>query len=601
MKGRKKLKKLLLLLLSLALVVSLFGCTRVDRDTLIVGSPEITGDFISGFGNSAYDVWVRDLIYAYSTYTITPSGEIILDTSVVKNLATETDDAGNKTYTFELQDDLKWNDGSAITAKDYVFYILWSASPEWVKAGATSSVGEALVGYSDYYGGKTDRFQGVNLIDDHKFSITISAEELPYFWEITYASYMPLPMAVWAPGATIDVNEDGAKIAGVNLEEATANIATNERFKPTVTCGPYNFVSFENNAVTVQINEQFKGTYDNKKPQIETIIIRVINQKTDVDQVINGEIDMVTGVIEGEKIEKAKADKKTEVNFYPRNGFGGVFMHCDFGPTVVKEVRHALAYLLDRDEIIANVLGGYGSVVNGHYGLAQWMYEDNKAAIDALPHFSRDIAKANEFLDKTEWKFEADGKTPFDPSKADEEGTYIRHNAKGEKLVINHFGTEENDVTDNVELQFKANTPLAGIEFTLTRGDFDALLKYYYYGFQQGKERRFHTFNLATDFGAAYDPYYSFHTKYKGTWMNSDQISDPELDTLMVKMRSLDPAEKEEFSKTWLEFQKCWAKVLPVIPLYSNQYYDVFSKHVHGLNTTPFVSWANIVCDIYKK
>ena len=26
---------------------------------------------------------------------------------------------------------------------------------------------------------------------------------------------------------------------------------------------------------------------------------------------INGEIDMVTGVIEGEKIEKAKADKKT--------------------------------------------------------------------------------------------------------------------------------------------------------------------------------------------------------------------------------------------------------------------------------------------------
>lgn len=597
------MKKLLLLLLSLALVVgSLAGCgEKVDKTTLIVGTFEISGNFVQGFGNNASDVDVRSLIYGYSTYVVTPGGEVVLDESVVKNLTTEKDAAGNKTYTFELHDDMKWNDGTPVTAQDYVFNILWCASPQWVEAGATSAVGEALIGYSDYYDGKTDRLKGVNLIDDHTFSVTLAADMLPYFWETSYAVAIPYPMAAWAPDATIDVNEKGAKIAGVDLTEATARIATEERFKPTVTCGPYKFVSFENNAVTVQKNEQFKGTYDGKKPQLEYVIIRSINQTTDVDQVINGEIDLVTGVIEGEKIEAAKASKTTDVNYYNRDGYGGFFIHCDFGPTKVKEVRHALGYLIDRDEVIANVLGGYGSVVNGHYGLAQWMYQENKAEIDALPHLNRDIAKANEFLDQTEWKFEADGKTPFDPAKANAEGTYIRHNAKKEKLIINHFGTEDNVVTDNVEIQFKANTPLAGIEFTLTRGDFDALLNNYYYGFQLGSDRRFHTFNLATGFGAAYDPYYDFHSSYLGTWYNSNQLSDAKLDELVVTMRALEPTQREEFSEKWVEFQKRFAELLPIIPLYSNQYYDVFSKHVHGLNTTPFVSFADIICDIYKK
>lgn len=599
------MKKLLLLLLSLALVLgSLVGCgPKVDTKTLIVGSPEISGNFMPGFGNNAYDVWVRNLILGYGTYVSTPAGEIILnDKTVVKDLNTEIDDAGNKTYTFIIYDDLKWNNGSAITAKDYVFYILWYASPQWVEAGASSTVGEGLIGYSPYYKGEVDRFKGVNLINDHSFSVTIDAAELPYFYEVVYASFQPMPMAVWAPGADIDVNEDGAQIVGVNLTDATSAIASGERFKPTITAGPYKFVSFENNAVTVQANEHFKGTFEGKKPQIETVIIRSINQSTDVDQVINGEVDMVTGVIEGEKIEKAKADKNTVAHFYARNGFGGYFMHCDFGPTAVKDVRHALAYLMDRDEIIKNVLGGYGSVTNGHYGLAQWMYQENKAAIDALPHFSRDTAKANELLDQTEWKFEADGVTPFDASKANAEGTYIRHNAQGEKLVINHFGTEDNEVTDNVELQLKANTPLAGIEFTLTRGDFDALLSLYYYAYElPAEERKYHSFNLASNFGDAYDPYYSYHTKYLGTWMNANQVSDPEIDRLTVAMRNLDPEQKNEYSKIWLEFQKVYADYLPTIPLYSNQYYDIHSKHVQGMNTTPFSDWSEIICNIYKK
>ena len=37
---------------------------------------------------------------------------------------------------------------------------------------------------------------------------------------------------------------------------------------------------------------------------------------------------------------------------------------CDFGPTQFEEVRRAIAYIVDRDEINKQLTGGYGTVVD---------------------------------------------------------------------------------------------------------------------------------------------------------------------------------------------------------------------------------------------
>ena len=601
------MKKLLVLLLALVLVFSVTACSSGDGDdvtegptgTMVVGSPAISGNFMTGFGSSSYDVWIRDLINGLDTYAVTPEGQIVLNETVVKDLDVTLDAAGNKTYTFEIHDDMKFNDGSDITAEHYVFYSLWAASAEWVTAGGVQSTGDGLLGYTAYNTGETDRFAGVKLIDEYTFSLTIDASKLPYFYETSYASIGPRAMEAWAPGASIDSNDNGAKIDGVNLLAVTEAVAQTERFAPTVSAGPYKFVSFENNAVTVVANEYFKGTYDGKKPQILNIIVRHINQDTDVDQVINGEVDAVVGVIEGEKIDKARSASSVNTNYFPRNGYGGVYFHTDYGPVADPKVRHAMAYLMDRNEIISGVLGGYGSVTNGHYGLAQWMYEENKAAIDALPNYVLNHETANNLLDETVWTFEADGTTPFDASKAAVDSGYYRHNADGERLVIHHLGSENNVVTDNVELQFASNTPLAGVEWTITRSDFAYLLDHYYEGFTMGADQKYHSFNLASGFTAIYDPYYSYHSQFADdVFRNPERVADAELDGYMVAMRGLEPTQVDEYSTIWLQYQQRWNEILPAIPLYSNQYYDVFGTHVVGFNTTPFVTWAQIVCDI---
>ena len=144
------MKKLTAMLLALVMILScaaslaegtIADSTKVN--TLIVGSPTLNGDFIDDFGNSAYDNWVKLLLMEYNgTMETANNGEIIENPMVVAGKDVAEDEAGNKIYTWTICDDLKWSDGSAITAEDYVAYVLWKASPEWAAAGSYALVGQ---------------------------------------------------------------------------------------------------------------------------------------------------------------------------------------------------------------------------------------------------------------------------------------------------------------------------------------------------------------------------------------------------------------------------------------------------------------------------
>ena len=193
------MKRLLLLLVVFLLFTTLAACQPAFKavGTVVIGTPTLNGDFVAGFTNSAYDNYVRTMIYGYSTYTTTPAGELVLDETVVKNVVTTLDTAGNKTYTFELKNNLKWSDGTKVTAADYVFGLLFAASPEWAATGASSQAGRDLVGWDSYKKGETTVFEGVKLIDTYKFSLVIPADKLPYFYEVLYVAYAPSPLHVW--------------------------------------------------------------------------------------------------------------------------------------------------------------------------------------------------------------------------------------------------------------------------------------------------------------------------------------------------------------------------------------------------------------------
>lgn len=305
--------------------------------------------------------------------------------------------------------------------------------------------------------------------------------------------------------------------------------------------------------MTTKFNPEFLGDYRGNKAKLDTVIVQEVNQDLDVDLVIAGEVDIVTGVIQDDKIKKAIVSDQVDLINYKRNGFGFISFTTDFGPTADLNYRKAVAHLIDRQQFVTTILGGYGAIVNSEYGLAQWMYDAKAAELNEnLINYVVNIDEANRLLDLTEWKYEADGVTPWDATKA--AAGYWRHNADGEVLVHNHFGTTNNPISDLINTEWPKGMNQAGIQFYLEYGDFSALLANYYV--EDRDNRFFNSYNLATNFSVAYDPYYSLHSDFYGQYsQNPTGTNDPEIDRLTKAMRSLEPTQREEYLELWYEYQ----------------------------------------------
>ncbi len=614
----KTMKKILCILTAGLLTLSLAACSSNNNgsngssggssggtgplaNTLVVSAPELSGSYTNGFGNSSYDKWVKDLIHDYSLYSTNEGGEFVLNETAVKNVETETDSAGNKTYTFTLNENLKWSDGTPITAYDYAYSAMLAASKGMTDAGGQFSGLEGLLGYDEYSQGETNTHKGIRVMDDYTLALTINGEYLPYFFEVAYVALSPeFPKHVLDPDSTLTSSEEGTTYEG-DMLAVSQYIGDTYRFNPTVTTGAYTFVSLENGAATVTLNPEYLGDFRGKKPVIETVIVKTVNQTLDADLVIqgaeNGGVDIVPGAIEGDKIEKIKLSEEADYTSYYRNGYGYLGFHTDFGASADHNVRQAIAYIMDRNAFIQNVVGGYGTITNGEFGLSQWVYQENREEIEGkLINYTYNIEKANEVLDQSEYVFEADGTTPWDASKAAE--GYYRYNAEGEMLELIHAGTTENPVTDTINIEIPKGAAQVGIKFTVEQVDFATLLDHWYKGSRMGDDRRYNSFNLAAGFTPVNDPYYRIHSDFYGTDLNQTQTKDEELDRLIIALRETDPEDRNGFSKKWVDYQVRWNEYLPVIPLYANQYFDFFNKRVSGLNTTPDFSWARAIADI---
>ncbi len=105
------------------------------------------------------------------------------------------------TWTFHLRDGLKWSDGSALTANDFVYSWRRVCDP-MVAAPYAETVLGMVEGYADAIGGNLEAL-GVEATDDSTFVVHLS-QPCPYFGSLAaFATLSPVQQA------TIDANGDG--------------------------------------------------------------------------------------------------------------------------------------------------------------------------------------------------------------------------------------------------------------------------------------------------------------------------------------------------------------------------------------------------------
>lgn len=572
---------------------------------MVIGSiTQVINEFYdTGFSTSETNYNMYDLIHGgYDTVVFSKEGEFQYnDTVVASHEETENED-GTKTYTVTINDGLVWSDGTPITAKDYVFAMLLENSDEMAGVdGYPCNTGYSYVGYDEWLDGSADAFAGVHLVDDMTYSLTVKAEELPYHYDITYASLRPRPLHVIAPECDVEDTENGATITGdfttELLQETINNVETGYRYNPKVTCGPYLFDNFDeaSQQATLKANPEFVGDYRGVKPSIETLVIKTVSSDTMMNELESGSVDLLYGCSGGDTInagldlvEEGKAADTT----YMRNGYGKIQFDCSVFPTDSQNVRQAIAYCLDRNEFARQYTGGYGSVVHSFYGLAQWEYQDSAEWINEnLNTYEMNVDAAKELLEADGWNLNADG-TPYS-------GTGTRYKeVDGEivPLVITWCNSEGNPVSELLATMLPETMAEAGMELQATTTDFATLQN----GILHAGDTMYNMYNLATGFATANSPWYYFSSDE--AWMgnyNTNWIADEELNDAVMPLKSIPYEDSEAWLEGWQNFIKVWNEKLPDVPLYSDEYYDFHSTRVQGWENTATWGWQNAVLDAW--
>lgn len=594
--------------------------TLVPGSKITVGSvTKVAGQFSTDmFGNNTSDIDIRALLHGYSTVAYTDDASYTLDETVAQvDVATE-DDFGNKVYVFHVNDGLTYNDGTPITAKDYAFSVLLQSAPQMAELGASTSGYWHIQGYDQYASGERNYLSGVRLLDDMTFSLTIRANALPYYYELTYVNVTPYPISVIAPGCTVEDDGDGAYIDGeftaAVLEKTMLDPETGYCSHPMVTSGPYQLESYngETGEVELKANTRYAGNYAGQRPLIETVVLRETTNAQALAELADGTLDIVNKISDSQVIAEGVAQLSQgtlQASNYLRSGLGFLALACEQGPTSQENIRKAISYCLDQDAFVTAFTGTYGQPVYSWYGLGQWMASEYvSTAGEDLNTYEMNLDTATTLVERAGYVYNAEG----DAFREGEDtvryrllrGTALNeYNALEDPVVeavqvgnknllpleIKFARVENNRMCDLVVEQLVPNLEAIGFKVEVVDLSFEDMLAQYY----REVPRECNMFALATNFTHVFDPIYTWdgEAQYQG-YLNTTGIDSTRLARQAARLRGTTPGDTERYLQRWQQLMTIFNDELPAIPLYSNMYFDFYANRVQNYAANAHWSWS---------
>ena len=617
-------------------------------DLLKVGSTTpMKGDFFTDmWGNAASDIDVRMLIHSYPLIEWNHEvGRYELNPVVVSGMTETEDREGNRTFRISLYEDLRYSDGTEISASDYVFSILLAACPEISEIGGVSGKADYIQGYEDYAEGKSDRLAGVGLAGRDEFTVTVSHDYLPYFYELGLLNFMPYPIHVIAPGCVVKDDGQGAYIA--NADGSPDPLFTSEllrktildpdqgyRYHPSVTSGPYILEDFDGRTASFGLNPYFKGDASGLKPTIERLEYSPADNAALISELENGTLDLVNKIADRETLEKgialvSSSSDEYAMSSYPRTGLSFLSFCGERSAVSDVKVRQAVAWCLNREAVKDGYEGEFGLAVSGYYGIGQWMYRllsgamaypvptpeetasqeekdryeaglqlmeslnlDGVEAYDAGSE-EENISRASALLEEAGWTLNSEGE-PFRSGEDD-----VRCRYEGDELVPLELTVdypEGNRIGELLEQFLLPELGAAGAVLRLRAVPTKELLSEYY----GETDRSCDMIYLATNFDVLFDPARCFEKGEGGDlcW-NHTNISDGELYQAARSMSHTEQGNAAEYCSHFVDFQERFSQILPVIPVYSNVYFDFFRRTLHNYEPAGSKTWSQAVVSAY--
>lgn len=367
---RKKLVSALVLLLVLS--AALIGCTSSKTDGKNSGGSKGGNTLIYGKGGDADKLDPAVVTDGESLIVTEQILETIVDfdkdsTEIVPGLAKKWNiSEDGLTYTFELEEGIKFHDGTDFNAEAVV-----KNFERWAKSKDEAQFAYYKSQFGGFEGEESAVIKEVKAVDKHKVEFTLSRPQGPFLKNLAMS-----PFAISSPAA---IEKFGDKYK-----------------ENPVGTGPFKFESWKrNDTITVVKNEDYwkKGL-----PKVDKVIFKVIEDNSArLNALIKGELDLIDGLNPSD-VGKVKETKDLKIFERPSMNVGYLGFNVEKEPFNNVKVRQALNHAVNKEALIKNFYEGTAEpAINP-------MPPSINGYNDAIKDYEYDLDKAKKLLEEAGYK-----------------------------------------------------------------------------------------------------------------------------------------------------------------------------------------------------
>ncbi len=457
----------------------------------------------------------------------------------------------NRSITYTLRSDARWNDGTPITSHDFKFSYRLYDNP--VIASPRQQYLAELVGAEK---GAIDFEKAIETPDDTTLVFNFY-KQVPEQLALFHTSLVPLPKHKWQ------------EVAPQDFRHSPLN-------QKPLGAGPYILKDWQKQQQIVLASNPVANLP--KPGTIPRIMFRIVPDYTvRLTQLQTGAVDVVENIKpeDFKGLEDAQAGveiKPVGLRVYDYVGWSNIDREAYHRDGTIKphplfgsaKVRYALTLAIDRQSILDGYLGEYGVVASTDISPSlKWAYND---AVVPYPH---DPAEAVRLLEKEGWKPGPDG---------------IREK-NGRKFSFVLFTNAGNERRDFASVIIQQNLREIGIDCRLDVQESNVF-------FENLRLRKIDAWMAGWSIGLEIDPLDSWGSDLEKSRFNFTGYRNPRIDALCELAKAeLNPLDARPY---WMEYQEILHRDQPTTFLYWIKETQGFNKRIEGEELNILGTFYNI-------
>ncbi|HHU62887.1 MAG TPA: peptide ABC transporter substrate-binding protein [Clostridiales bacterium] len=422
-------------------------------------------------------------------------------------------DEESKTIVFKLRENVKWHDGEFLSAQDVKFTL------DVLRDERIQSV----------YAEDLKHITRYKVIDDTTLEVTFETG----YKDVLGAFTFPV-LSSKQYGGVNDILDENADV-------------------PLGT-GPYRIREYHRRKGFYL--ERFEGWWKGR-PYIDEIEVMLVPDKKSVIATFEtGQTDFVhTDAVNSRKYEEAG-----DINYHKLMTTDYEFLALNFENIALRqrEVRQAIAYAIDREEILANILLGHGVIVDTPIPPNCWMYAPTSDKYRYNP------GKSTRLLQEAGWRMLGENNI-FSKDMGDKKAS----------LTFTLLVNKDNEIRCQVADVIKENLSQVGMQVDVQLLDEEQLTN-------RLQDKNFDMALVGWNFSPKYNLGFALHSNNIEEGSNFVSYSNVRLDGLLDRLNWT--ADEDTIKKIYGDIQTLFTEELPYISLYYRTSSLLIKDKIKGVN-----------------